>query len=493
MPNPGQPTISPGATGEVVRRLQRGLRRAPDLELAVDGVFGWQTESAVKSFQKGSSLMSDGVVGPLTWHALPDGGPMPLLSEGSTGDVVRRLQTVLTNGPGQTGTPPPGIDGVFGPRTRASVEAFQHWGGVGVDGVVGDQTWAVSLHAASATLETEVGLNFVLSASRGPASMAAADQHPEGPTVLTLADGTQVRTFRPPPGFDPLTADDTQLQRFGFPPRPAEGVHLQRYQHVINRLQGKLNYIVPTLRLNTDRHHGPRQRPQGAAAATETSNNWSGGVVFAPAGQSFSWIQGDWVIPNVDAPTENQWYYSANWIGIDGDGSGDVCQAGIECEAYRSGTSVTRNIYPWWEWFPQSEVQITNFPVNAGDMVTALLCAGPGAGATNATIYLTNRTTGDTTSVGFTAPQGTALVGNCAEWVVEAPTVSGQQSAMADYGEVFFSVCEAFLGTIASGGTTVDGGTGDNINMTDSQGAVVSDGNVISPKVIQCAYVGTLP
>lgn len=57
---------------------------------------------------------------------------------------------------------PQGIDGHFGPHTKASVEAFQNWGGVIADGVVGDQTWAVSLHAASATLETAVGLNFVI-------------------------------------------------------------------------------------------------------------------------------------------------------------------------------------------------------------------------------------------------------------------------------------------------------------------------------------------
>jgi len=316
------------------------------------------------------------------------------------------------------------------------------------------------------------------------------------PTYLTLSDGLKVRTFQPPPAFDPLTADDEELRRFGFPPRPAEGPHLARYQHVINRLKGKFNYVVPTLRLNSDRFHGPRQRPSGtsgtahAVAGTETSTNWSGGVVFAPAGQSFTWVQGDWVIPDVDSPTQNQWYYAASWIGIDGDGSGDVCQAGVECEAYRSGTSIIRNIYPWWEWFPLSEVQITNFPINPGDMVTALLCAGPGAGATSATIFFTNRTTGDSTSLGFSAPQGTALVGNCAEWIVEAPTVGGQQSAMADYGEVFFSVCQAFLG---GGGGTIDGGTGDNMNMVDSANNVVSGGTLVTPTIIQCEYVGTLP
>jgi len=163
MPNPGQPTIGPGATGAVVRRLQRALRRTPDLGLAVDGIFGSQLEAAVKQFQQGAGLVVDGIVGPLTWNALPDGGPMPTLKEGDSGDVVRSLQTVLTNGaPGNWGTTPQGIDGDFGPHTKASVEAFQSWGGVAADGVVGDQTWSVSLHAASRTLETAVGLNFVI-------------------------------------------------------------------------------------------------------------------------------------------------------------------------------------------------------------------------------------------------------------------------------------------------------------------------------------------
>ena len=69
----------------------------------------------------------------------------------------------LTNGaPGQWNTTPGAIDGNFGPNTKASVKAFQVWGGVTSDGVVGDQTWAVSLHAASATLESAVGLQFVI-------------------------------------------------------------------------------------------------------------------------------------------------------------------------------------------------------------------------------------------------------------------------------------------------------------------------------------------
>ena len=54
MANTGQPTISLGATGDVVKRLQRALRRTPNEGLRVDGVFGPLIETAVKEFQQGS-------------------------------------------------------------------------------------------------------------------------------------------------------------------------------------------------------------------------------------------------------------------------------------------------------------------------------------------------------------------------------------------------------------------------------------------------------
>ena len=121
MPNPGQPTISLGATGNAVRRLQRALRRTPNPSLPVDGVFGPQLKAAVETFQEGAGLVVDGIVGPLTWNALPDGRPMPILKQGSSGEVVRSLQRVLTNGaPGQWNTTPQGIDGDFGPTRHPS-------------------------------------------------------------------------------------------------------------------------------------------------------------------------------------------------------------------------------------------------------------------------------------------------------------------------------------------------------------------------------------
>jgi peptidoglycan hydrolase-like protein with peptidoglycan-binding domain len=163
MPNVNQPTISLGAKGDAVKRAQRALRRTPNLSVVVDGTFGPATQQAVKTFQSSSPpLAVDGIVGPATWSALPDGGPMPVLRQGSELDAVLPLQEVLTNGAvTQWGTSPGEIDGNFGPHTRASVEAFQKWGHVKVDGVVGDQTWDVPLSAMSSDLETAVGLQYI--------------------------------------------------------------------------------------------------------------------------------------------------------------------------------------------------------------------------------------------------------------------------------------------------------------------------------------------
>jgi peptidoglycan hydrolase-like protein with peptidoglycan-binding domain/GH25 family lysozyme M1 (1,4-beta-N-acetylmuramidase) len=62
----------------------------------------------------------------------------PQVREGARGAAVRTLQTLLE----KRGFDPQGVDGDFGPHTRAAVEAFQRARGLDVDGVVGRQTWA---------------------------------------------------------------------------------------------------------------------------------------------------------------------------------------------------------------------------------------------------------------------------------------------------------------------------------------------------------------
>jgi lysozyme family protein len=88
----------------------------------IDGVFGSKTQDAVKSFQQGNSLTVDGIVGPLTWAALPADPQTPTLARGSNGAAVSALQKgLLAFGGANTATDPGPIDGNFGPRTEAAV------------------------------------------------------------------------------------------------------------------------------------------------------------------------------------------------------------------------------------------------------------------------------------------------------------------------------------------------------------------------------------
>ncbi len=60
----------------------------------------------------------------------------PLEQDGSTGEDVKSVQYLVTAHGHSTN-----VDGIFGPNTKAAVEAFQSSQGLGVDGIVGPQTW----------------------------------------------------------------------------------------------------------------------------------------------------------------------------------------------------------------------------------------------------------------------------------------------------------------------------------------------------------------
>jgi peptidoglycan hydrolase-like protein with peptidoglycan-binding domain len=154
------PTISMGSSGADVRRLQRLLVEMKLLDFpGIDGSFGPNTDGAVRSFQQSAGLVDDGIVGPLTWGALPADPNTPLLSQGSTGGAVSALQQGLTAYSNEDPAVNPGpIDGIFGPLTAAGVQAYQADRGVAVDGIVGDQTWWVPAGAAGATLASLSGL-----------------------------------------------------------------------------------------------------------------------------------------------------------------------------------------------------------------------------------------------------------------------------------------------------------------------------------------------
>lgn len=154
------PTLAIGSTGTDVRRLQILLVMIKLLDyLQIDGDFGPNTQTAVKSFQQGSNLVADGIVGPITWNALPPDPNTPKLVRGSSGAAVIALQKgLLTFGGAGSATDPGPSDGDFGPKTESAVRAYQTQHSLTADGIVGDRTWWVPAGGAGATLASLAGL-----------------------------------------------------------------------------------------------------------------------------------------------------------------------------------------------------------------------------------------------------------------------------------------------------------------------------------------------
>lgn len=131
------PTLRRGADNNFVFLLQF-LLNLNGANLTVDGIFGANTENAVRNFQQNNGLAVDGIVGNNTWSALLTLPPYPTVRNGSRGTYVKFLQQLLESNQIPVGT----IDGIFGSKTENAVKDYQQNNNLAVDGIVGAKTWA---------------------------------------------------------------------------------------------------------------------------------------------------------------------------------------------------------------------------------------------------------------------------------------------------------------------------------------------------------------
>lgn len=105
-----------GSMNYEVKIIQNNLKMLGFGPISIDGIFGSETEAAVKNFQKYYDLCIDGIVGDLTWSKLID--------------EIKDIQTSL-NEHGYNLT----VDGSSGPNTYNALIEFQKANSLAADGI----------------------------------------------------------------------------------------------------------------------------------------------------------------------------------------------------------------------------------------------------------------------------------------------------------------------------------------------------------------------
>lgn len=171
-----------GSSGDDVRSIQNRLNRisvnypAIPKITQVNGLFGKDTEDAVREFQRIFNLTPDGIVGKATWYRIQyiynsikrlnslnaEGitiGEVELqfprvLRLGDSGRGVEVIQYLL-NYVAQFENAVPTFDqtGVFDEATENAVRSFQQLYGLSVDGIVGQETYSALFDAYSGIIE----------------------------------------------------------------------------------------------------------------------------------------------------------------------------------------------------------------------------------------------------------------------------------------------------------------------------------------------------
>lgn len=135
-----------GTSVTVVQKLLHDL----GFKITADGIFGQETETAVKDFQKKHALQVTGIVTPEVLGAMQEEAALPdiplkkftsgsFIKKGDSGTAVLMIQQSLNkNG----AAPAIDEDGVFGSSTLSAVKAFQKKKNLQADGIVGPATFA---------------------------------------------------------------------------------------------------------------------------------------------------------------------------------------------------------------------------------------------------------------------------------------------------------------------------------------------------------------
>ena len=257
--------------------------------------------------------------------------------------------------------------------------------------------------------------------------------------------GRIVKELFPPPGFRPESASASQLDEYGFPPRPTDPAQLARWQDEMGRWTG----TVPAAPFLAETHATVSGVTSSPTADTVKHSIWAGYVVTAEPNSldSFSHAEGWYVEPTMAAsrcpnPSEVTWAglggyydpYNGGWLAQNGTGW-NVPGLGAH--------------QAWWEIVPENGITpVPNFYGTPGQVFDASV-----RNIGNAfRFWFMNYQTGKSTVFDEPYPSSNA---HSAEVIIERPSINGVAADLANFQTWYVYQSEAWINFFTNG-TTFD-------------------------------------
>ncbi|MBV9578884.1 MAG: hypothetical protein JO057_09865 [Chloroflexi bacterium] len=236
-----------------------------------------------------------------------------------------------------------------------------------------------------------------------------------------------------------LSLSDQELLRRGYPLPPDPQQSPEGYRLWLRAVTRQGVILDPGLMRNPYVRHDYGHTRSG----NSTSNNWSG-VELRGSGGPFAWVSAWWNVPSVTGESNTQ-TNSSTWVGIDGDNTNDLAQAGTEQDALGTGGTLVTTYRAWTELLPNqpTESVLTNLSINPGDQVFTEVWIGSAGGGPSLTapnpfmvVCMENLTTSGGACFNYTPLAGTVVGGSEAEWIMERPSTGcdsqGNNCTLAD-------------------------------------------------------------
>lgn len=224
----------------------------------------------------------------------------------------------------------------------------------------------------------------------------------------------------PPEKFDPMKASNSDLVKYGYPPRPNKS-QLPKLRALWERTISRgFHLVVPEPDPHSTVHLMFQKLIAGDVRRNTSTDRWAGaGIDPPPPGQTFSTITGRWTVPYVDPDSQQNSVYSVcAWISLGSsatDTSGNPYSVGIVTMSWcvvNNGTIVPNGqaAYPFYFWPDSGKLEPIAVQIEPGQQVSGTICTKTGM------LYFANNTTNVGTSITIdTLP---LFQGNSAVWIV---------------------------------------------------------------------------